>query len=163
MPTRETSSRLTGKDVIPLTELLTIQSSGIQGEGVYAEQDIPGEFVLGEIVGPLCPEPYDSPTCVVYNDQFCMEPTDAGVPVHRMNHSCDPNCEFDWIGDTVLVQTRRSVVAGEELTIDYECVWENNPYVDASGLPVCHCGSVNCRGWIVSLEALERQPVPPGR
>ena len=137
-----------GLPIIPLADLFDVRPSAIQGEGVYAKQWLPDRYALGEIVGPLCPEPYDSPTCVVYNDDACLEPTDEGVPVHRMNHSCDPNCEIDFIDEAgykyaLVVLTARSVREGEELTIDYDNgTWDKNSYVDAAtGLPkVCRCG-----------------------
>ena len=47
---------------------------------------------------------------------------DAGVKgnsIRFMNHSCDPNCETTLEGDRVFVHALRHILAGEELTYDY--------------------------------------------
>jgi D-alanine-D-alanine ligase len=55
------------------------------------------------------------------------------------NHSCDPNTAFRGLDVVAL----RSVVAGEELTIDYTtfCDQHMEPFQ-------CRCGSPRCRGRI---------------
>jgi hypothetical protein len=58
-------------------------------------------------------------------------------PANFINHSCDPNTEFD--GEDNLI-ARRSVISGEELTIDYGTFVVN---FDQSFL--CECGQGNCR------------------
>lgn len=54
------------------------------------------------------------------------------------NHACDPNL---WMQDAVTISTRRRVVPGEELTIDY-AVFTANP---SWSMP-CRCGCRLCRG-----------------
>ena len=57
----------------------------------------------------------------------------------RFNHSCDPNVG---VKGQILVQARRAIVAGEELTFDYETT-------DVSMTPFeCRCGAKQCRGRI---------------
>jgi uncharacterized protein len=59
-----------------------------------------------------------------------------------MNHACDSNL---WMHNEVTIVARRTIAAGEELTIDYAL---------HSGLPtdllgeLCRCGSPVCRGVI---------------
>ena len=72
-------------------------------------------------------------------------------PFRFINHSCDPNCEFDSFEltdeDDSLHSTRiflfavRSIKADDQLTIDYNWAAE-------AAIP-CRCGAANCRGWIV--------------
>jgi hypothetical protein len=50
----------------------------------------------------------------------------------------------------VAVETLRSIVAGEELTIDYGWPAEQ-------AIP-CGCGAEDCRGWVVAEEELHRLP-----
>jgi hypothetical protein len=54
------------------------------------------------------------------------------------NHSCDPNL---WMQDAVTISTRRQVVTGEELTIDYALFTA----ITTWSMP-CRCGSRLCRG-----------------
>jgi hypothetical protein len=37
----------------------------------------------------------------------------------RFCHSCGSNCDFSFVGPEIVIKTRRPVLAGEELTIDY--------------------------------------------
>jgi uncharacterized protein len=60
------------------------------------------------------------------------------TPDEFMNHSCDPNV---WLQDAVTLIVRRTILAGEELTIDY-ALWEADP---EWSMP-CQCGSRLCRG-----------------
>jgi uncharacterized protein len=54
------------------------------------------------------------------------------------NHSCDPNL---WMQDAVTISTRRPVVTGQELTIDYAMCTATTTW----SMP-CRCGSRLCRG-----------------
>jgi uncharacterized protein len=54
------------------------------------------------------------------------------------NHSCDPNL---WMQDAVTISTRRQVVTGEELTIDYALFTATTRWS-----MLCRCGSRLCRG-----------------
>ena len=56
------------------------------------------------------------------------------------NHSCDPNL---WMRDAVTISTRRQIVPGDELTIDYSLFTANPSW----SMP-CRCGSPLCRGVI---------------
>ena len=57
-----------------------------------------------------------------------------------INHSCDPNV---WMKDEVTLVTRRDIVVGEELTIDYAMGEGTEEWV---GPWECRCGSELCRG-----------------
>jgi len=79
-------------------------------------------------------------------------------PFRFVNHSCEPNCEFDWFdlvpeGGSQAVRrvyliALREIKPGEELTIDYN--WS------AEGAIACRCGAPTCRGWIVDPDQLAR-------
>jgi hypothetical protein len=62
----------------------------------------------------------------------------ADDPAQFMNHSCDSGC---WMADEVTVVTRRSIGAGEEVTLDYALV-----SADPEWRMECQCGSDLCRG-----------------
>ena len=59
-------------------------------------------------------------------------------PADLVNHSCDPNCGI--VGSILLV-TRRPVVAGEELCFDY-AMTDSDDYDEFT----CHCDTAQCRG-----------------
>jgi hypothetical protein len=58
------------------------------------------------------------------------------------NHSCDPNATLYAAGEG-RIQCRRAIAPGEEVTIFYGWVSEDDPERDP-----CHCGSPTCRGFI---------------
>jgi len=123
------------------------------GWGVFARRPYPDAAIIGEIVGEVSNDPdHASDYCFDIGDGFQLEPD---PPFRFVNHSCEPNCEFDWIDDEaesdkgddlpfsrrVYLIAVRSIEPGEELTIDYN--WP----ADAA-IP-CNCQAPSCRGWIV--------------
>ncbi len=66
-----------------------------------------------------------------------------GFPSRHFNHSCDPNAYVRYEAEACYVIARRTVEAGEEITIDYNV---NNS--GGSAWP-CHCGSHRCLGTVV--------------
>ena len=112
--------------------------------------------MIGEIVGKLIHTvKYGSDYCFLIGDDSCLEPES---PFRFINHSCDPNCEFNWFDVVSVGRTtpRRRVFLFaigdikpcDELTIDYN--WSA-----AAAIP-CRCRSASCRGWIVDPAELEK-------
>lgn len=59
------------------------------------------------------------------------------------NHCCEPNTTFDGLNVLAL----RSIMEGEELTLDYA------QFLDENMEPFqCQCGSKNCRGLVIGIE-----------
>lgn len=122
-----------------------IRPSHIQGNGMFAARPIDeGETVVvigGTILTTIQFQEFTA-TATRYNaiqigeDAHLVDlPTAPG----GMNHACDSNL---WMQDEVTIVARRTIPAGEELTIDYAL---------QSGLPtdllgeLCRCGSPVCR------------------
>ena len=63
-----------------------------------------------------------------------------GFPDRHLNHSCDPNAYVVYEGESCYLHARRSIVAGEEITCDY-----NINITGGTSWP-CHCGAARCRG-----------------
>ena len=60
------------------------------------------------------------------------------------NHCCEPNTAFDGLNVLAL----RSIMEGEELTLDYA------QFLDENMEPFqCQCGSKNCRGLVIGIES----------
>lgn len=123
------------------------------GKGLFARRRYPAETVIGEIEGQVIDDPhYGSDYCMNLDDGRVLEPA---PPFRYVNHSCEPNCEFDFFdlresGRTqrrVFLIALREIKPGEELTIDYN--WSA-----ASAIP-CRCRAPSCRGWIVNPDELE--------
>ena len=122
------------------------------GKGVFAQRGYPVRAVIGEITGKLCTcGPVASSYAFEIDDRTHLEPA---PPFRFLNHSCDPNCEFDSCDDgdvdaqptPLYLIALRDIWPGEELTIDYN--WP------ASGAIPCRCAAASCRGWIVSVDEL---------
>jgi hypothetical protein len=125
------------------------------GKGVFAEQHFEPDWVIGEITGTLIDDPtYSSDYGIDMEDGCTLEPN---APFRFLNHSCEPNCEFEWFEteDDGLEPVERKVyllaiepiARGEQLTIDYN--WP------AEGAIRCQCQAATCRGWIVQEEELD--------
>jgi len=125
------------------------------GKGVFARRRYPAEAVIGEIEGRIIDDPhYGSDYCMNIDDGRVLEPA---APFRYVNHSCEPNCEFDFFdlrdtGQTeperrVFLIALREIKPGEELTIDYN--WSA-----AAAIP-CRCHAPSCRGWIVNPDELD--------
>jgi len=128
------------------------------GKGVFARKRYPAQAIIVEILGEVIDDPdYYSSYCMDIGDGRVLEPE---PPFRFVNHSCEPNCEFDWFdlvpeGGSQTVRriyliALREIKSGEQLTIDYN--WS------AEGAIVCRCGAPTCRGWIVDPNQLARVP-----
>lgn len=129
------------------------------GKGVYAIRSYPATSVIGEIKGELIDDPKQG-TEYTFEASHGMQ-LEPDAPFRFINHSCDPNCEFEWIEESeeesaidgshapngLYLSALRNIDADEQLTIDYN--WP------ATSAIRCQCEQPLCRGWIVALEELE--------
>ena len=74
-------------------------------------------------------------TIAVGHDTHLVLPPDTVA--HHGNHSCEPNLSP---AGTYTLATRRSIAAGEELTIDYGTISD-----DATFVMHCRCRTPSCR------------------
>lgn len=119
------------------------------GKGVFAVQNYPATAIIGEITGRLFRDPDDSSEYTFdYEDGLHLDPNE---PFRYLNHSCEPNCEFQILSQPSLENgsdsrhlfliALQNIRAEEEFTISYN--WP------AASTMRCECGSENCVGWIV--------------
>jgi hypothetical protein len=98
-------------------------------------------------------------TFAVGDDLHLVLPTRTAA--HYGNHSCDPTM---WPVSAFELATSRPIITGEELTIDYGLISDDDDFGMA-----CACGSVGCRGIVsgadwrrVDLQARYKGHWPPG-
>ena len=125
--------------------VIEVRKSGIEGLGVFAARPFAADEVVREVeyereVTREAPidetRGEDQRYCSYLPDRVML----VAYPDRHMNHSCDPNCYYDYDeGDTKL-RARRTICVGEEFTVDYLI---NN--AGGSSWP-CSCGSRRCRG-----------------
>lgn len=138
---------------------LTVGSAGASGEGLFSTQQRAAGTVVFTFTGVLVPAAQATPLALQIDaDQF-LESSDGFD--NFLNHSCDPNCDIVFRGDTVLLVTRRAIAPGQELTFDYLTTeWDLFEQERATGEPCafrCGCGSATCRGLIAGFRYLSSQ------
>ena len=62
----------------------------------------------------------------------------GGSGAEYINHSCEPNLRARLVHGHILYFSKRPIVRGEELTVDYQ-------YPEITHMP-CSCGAASCRG-----------------
>ena len=129
-------------------EIIEARPSGIEGLGLFACR----AFNAGErlhrikVVREITAE---EPLREENGERFdhCDYPDGKivliGFPSRHLNHSCDPNAYLWYESDACFIRARRSIVVGEEITIDY-----NINISDGTSWP-CHCGSNRCLGTVL--------------
>jgi histone-lysine N-methyltransferase SETD1 len=127
------------------------RDESIAGRGVFARR----RFGRGEVIVPYAPKQrhleVDDPEAnaaaatkltLLSSDGYVIVP-DTSVPGGWLtNHSCSPNAALYSSGEG-RIQATRLILPGQEVTIFYGWVTENEPERDP-----CLCGSPGCRGFI---------------
>jgi SET domain-containing protein len=127
------------------------REQSIAGRGVFARRRFePGDVVVAyapkqrrlDVGDPEADTAADTKLTLLSNDGTVIVP-DTSVPGGWLcNHSCNPNAAIYSSGEG-RIQCERTILPGEEVTIFYGWVTENQP-----GRDPCLCGSPGCRGSI---------------
>lgn len=130
---------------------IVISDSGIQGKGIYADEDIKtGEliqYISGKKVKKLPKDKNDSlsiPNWFGLSRQYWIDPEEG--PFRYLNHSCEPNAA---IKGTKSLVAMKPIKKGQEITMDYSMtdadpLWEMD----------CLCGTKSCRHTIRSIHSV---------
>jgi SET domain-containing protein len=123
----------------------------IAGRGVFAKR----RFKPGDVVVPYAPKQrrldIEDPEATLaaeskltlVSEQWTVIIPDTSVPGGWLcNHSCNPNAAI-FSDREGRIQCTRAIAPGEEVTIFYGWVTQNEPERDP-----CSCGSTHCRGFI---------------
>lgn len=148
-----------------MTRRIIRRQSPIHGNGVFAARDLPkgsrvieykGRRLTHTQANRMYANDADSGHTFLFtlNEKFLIDGGDGGNDARWINHSCAPNCEAwvienkqgDKIRDRVVIETRRSIRAGEELTYDYGITLEERQTPRLKQIWQCKCGAKKCTG-----------------
>jgi SET domain-containing protein len=127
---------------------IEVRPSPIHRWGVYALEPIPkgrkvieytGEHISRRETARRAERPLNY--LFTLDSYWTIDGSVNGSGAEYINHCCEPNCRARVQQGHILYLTKRDILAGEELTIDYRFD------ADVPAVP-CACGSPNCRGTI---------------
>src|SRR5450755_1649958 len=130
---------------------VAFRERSIAGRGVFAKR----RFTPGDVIVPYAPKQrrldVEDPEATLaaeskltlLSEQWTVIVPDTSVPGGWLcNHSCNPNAAIYSDGEG-RIQCLRPIAPGEEVTIFYGWVTQNEP-----GRDPCSCGAARCRGFI---------------
>ncbi len=159
-----------------MTRRLVRRQSPIHGNGVFAACDIPKGSRIVEYRGRRLTHKQadrrygnDADTGHTFlftlNDRYLIDGGDGGNVARWINHSCTPNCQA-WIvehasgdprKDRVVIESRRALRRGEELTDDYGITLEERQTPKLKRIWACRCGSRRCTGTLLKPRKAARR------
>lgn len=148
-----------------MTRRIIRRQSPIHGNGVFAARDLTkgarvieykGKRLTHAQANRMYANDSDSGHTFLFtlNKKYLIDGGDGGNDARWINHSCAPNCEA-WVienkagdrsRDRVVIETRRAIRAGEELTYDYGITLEERQTPRLKRIWQCKCGSKKCTG-----------------
>jgi hypothetical protein len=124
------------------------------GKGLFITTDVPANTPIVEIRGKVytqatLPDPNSPYILQIGTDSFMFEMT----KLNFINHSCNPNCYIQIIGNRAVLYSLYLIKGGSELTFDYSTTstdsldqWKMN----------CQCGDFKCRKVISGFQQLDQ-------
>jgi uncharacterized protein len=127
---------------------LVIRESKIHRRGVYALERIPARRKVIEYTGERISRRETKRRgqgnltyLFTLDDYWTVDGAIGGSGAEIINHSCDPNLYSCVFKGHILYMSRRLILPGEELTVDYR-------FSDKIEDVLCRCRSPRCRGTI---------------
>ena len=142
--------------------------SGVHGKGVFAMVNITkGEVIIeykGEIISwqqaqDRHPHNPLEPNHTFYfhiNEDHVIDGGVQGNSSRWINHSCNPNCEADEIGEHVFIKAIKNIKAGDELNYDYGLIIDERYTPKLKAEYPCWCGSKKCRGTLLAPKRVKK-------
>ena len=151
------------------------RQSPIHGNGVFAVRDIPKgerivEYRVRRLTHAQADRRYGNDTdtghtfLFTLNDRYLVDVGDGGNVARWINHSCSPNCQA-WIvehasgdprRDRVVIESRRAIRRGEELTYDYGITLEERQTPALKKIWAYRCGAARCTGTLLKPKSGKR-------
>ncbi len=141
-------------------KLYKIKKSNIdnKGRGLYAAKKIKagtkiinyrGKIITNKEVDESDKYKNDKPIYLfTLNKRYTLDGDFPWNTAGLVNHSCDPNSEYDGKGFKIWITATKDIEKGEEITCDYGFSFDK----DYKQFP-CKCGVKNCCGYIVREES----------
>lgn len=133
--------------------LVRIKYSKIHGNGGFAKKDIKKGTKLIQYIGKKITKAEAEKVSDI-DGVFLFEldkkwDIDGNVPENTarfINHSCDPNCDFEIKNKQIWIRAMNDIKKGEELSYNYG--------FDLDGYKryPCKCGAKNCAGFILDKD-----------
>ena len=127
---------------------LSIRKSPINGKGCFATVNFYRGRKIAEYTGERIPDSEARRRARRAKLRICdidgrwsLDGSRGGNGTHYINHCCEPNAYMKTVYGHVLFLALRDILAGEEITIDYE----QTLHPDSK---LCRCRASNCRGTI---------------
>ena len=154
-----------------MTRRIIQRLSPIHGNGVFAAKSLPKESRVIQYRGKLLTHDQanrrygndvDSGHTFLFtlNEKYLLDANEGGNIARWINHSCSPNCQA-WIvedeskdpkKDKIVIETKRAIRKGEELTYDYGITLEEAHTAKLKKIWACRCGSPKCTGTILKAK-----------
>lgn len=149
-----------------INEYLYLKESKIHSKGVFASKNIPKGIKLIEYTGELITKEEGTKRSESTQNAHKKDSSKGGVYIFDIdeehdldgdvennyakyiNHSCDPNCEFEGEGKKIWVNSIKKIKKDEELSINYGFNWDEKDFHEHP----CRCGSKKCVGYILDKD-----------
>ena len=125
-----------------------IRESRIHGRGVYADERIPANRKVIEYTGERISRAETKRRgqgrltyLFTLDDYWTLDGAVGGSGAELINHSCEPNLYSKIFKGHILYMSKREILPGEELTVDYR-------FDKKIERVACRCGARGCRGTI---------------
>ncbi len=148
--------------------LIETRNSAIHGSGVFARRAIAAGTEIIEYRGHRLThaeanerygDSVDSGHTFLFtlDEQYIIDGNVNGNAARFINHSCDPNCQAflheapdgDPRHQFVMIEAKRDIALGEELTYDYKITLEQNHTAKLRRIWACRCGAEFCTGTLL--------------
>lgn len=140
-----------------------IKDSQIQGFGLFAKKTIPKgtrifeyegkrilkENLMADLVAGLTTLRY----VMNLTETTVIDAEREGNDARFINHSCNPNCIVYFFSDIPFIYALQEISIGNELSFDYQMgTTKPEPLTEQQKREIlpCNCGSINCRGTLLS-------------
>ena len=141
-------------------KLYKIKKSKIdnKGLGLYAKKDIKKGTKIIDYLGKIITnkqvdesDKYDNSKPIylfTLNKRYTLDGDFTWNKAGLINHSCDPNAQYDGKGLKIWITAIKDIKKGEEITSDYGFGFD----ADYKQFP-CKCSAKNCCGYIIREES----------
>ncbi len=139
--------RARGLPADPQKYAVIVGPSAIDGQGVFAAEDIAARHKIGEVRGESISRQEAQRRSrgrarimiIAVSERRAIDATRSEDPLRYVNHACRPNATLKVNQGRVEIHAMRGISAGEEITVRYG-------ETHHLGRLQCRCGAAGCAG-----------------